>query len=313
MDKTQAVVYWIHLSEHVDPEKQGYIGVSKDFQGRLIGHHKDILNNTHKNPHLVNAVNKYGWDNLLKEVLFADEEFRCYEIESQIRPAKAIGWNIAPGGHRGPGWTKGKKRSAESIARQRKTMQPKCEEARRRKLEKLKVTLANREARRLEKEKAKLEKKRAREEKRQVAKLKLQKQLAERERRKQMHLADGSYMGPLDFSKRPMCDCGRNPCAINYIRKGKTYYRSICDGCGRMKEKLKPRIPGWIKSGYKKKTTCDLCGFPSLFSQQLTVFHIDGKLKNTAHSNLRSICLNCVEVVRRREVTWKRGDLIPDF
>lgn len=100
---------------------------------------------------------------------------------------------------------------------------------------------------------------------------------------------------------------------MNYIRNGKTYYRSICDECGRKKKKKKPRKPLWQKNGYKKKATCDLCGFKSLFSTQITVFHIDGDLENSQPINLRSICLNCVEVVKKKEVTWKRGDLEVDY
>jgi hypothetical protein len=45
----------------------------------------------------------------------------------------------------------------------------------------------------------------------------------------------------------------------------------------------------------------------------MTVFYIDGDLKNNKLSNLRTICLNCVEVVKRKEVTWKRGDLQVDY
>jgi hypothetical protein len=30
-------------------------------------------------------------------------------------------------------------------------------------------------------------------------------------------------------------------------------------------------------------------------------------------TNLRSICLNCVEVVKKKDVTWKRGDLEVDY
>jgi hypothetical protein len=113
---------------------------------------------------------------------------------------------------------------------------------------------------------------------------------------------------------RPICKaCNKNYSAINYIRNGTTHYRSICDECGRKKNKLKPRKANWIKSGYKKKTTCDLCGFKSLFTSQITVFHIDGDLNNIELSNLRSICLNCVEVVKKKEVTWKRGDLQVDY
>jgi hypothetical protein len=112
---------------------------------------------------------------------------------------------------------------------------------------------------------------------------------------------------------RPICkECNKNFCAVNYIRNEKTYYRSICDECGRKKQKKKPHKPTWQKAGYKKKATCDLCGFKSVLPSQITVFHIDGKLENTQLSNLRSICLNCVEVVKKKEVNWRRGDLEVD-
>jgi RNase P subunit RPR2 len=113
---------------------------------------------------------------------------------------------------------------------------------------------------------------------------------------------------------RPICKtCNTNPSAVNYVRNGITHYRSICDECGRKKRKLKPRKARWQLNGYKKKTTCDSCGFRSLFPSQLTVFHIDGNLDNPELSNLRTICLNCVEIVKRRELTWKRGDLEIDY
>jgi hypothetical protein len=109
---------------------------------------------------------------------------------------------------------------------------------------------------------------------------------------------------------RPICNkCNKNYRAINYIREGITHYRSSCDECGRKKHKEKPRKASWTKNGYKKKAACDLCGFKSLFTTQITVFHIDGDLENASQNNLRSICLNCVEVVKKKEVNWKRGDL----
>lgn len=109
---------------------------------------------------------------------------------------------------------------------------------------------------------------------------------------------------------RPICNtCGKNHCAINYKRDGVTHYRSICDECGRKKTNSKPRVPRWKGNGYKKKPTCDLCGFKSLFPTQMTVYHIDGNLENVALNNLRTICLNCVEVVKKKNVTWRRGDL----
>jgi len=113
---------------------------------------------------------------------------------------------------------------------------------------------------------------------------------------------------------RPICKaCNKNPRAVNYVREGITHYRSICDECGRKKKKAKPRIPAWQKAGYKKKPACDLCGFRSTYPNQILVFHIDGSLENTNLSNLRSICLNCVEVVKVKNVNWKRGDLEVDY
>ena len=113
--------------------------------------------------------------------------------------------------------------------------------------------------------------------------------------------------------QRPICQsCHQRPCAVNYHKQDVTHYRSRCENCTRKKRGLRPRDPRWKSAGYKKKPTCDLCGFRSIFSMQTTVFHIDGKLENTELTNLRTICLNCVEVVKRKEVTWKRGDLEVD-
>ena len=113
---------------------------------------------------------------------------------------------------------------------------------------------------------------------------------------------------------RPICkECNKNFRAVNYIKEGVTHYRSICDDCGKKKSKVKSKQSSWEKAGYKKKPVCDICGFRSIYPSQLTVFHIDGDLRNANFTNLRSICLNCVEVVKRKEVTWKRGDLQVDY
>lgn len=113
---------------------------------------------------------------------------------------------------------------------------------------------------------------------------------------------------------RPICkQCNKNYCAVNYIRNGKHHYRSICDECGSKKTKSKPKHKSWEKAGYKKKIACDNCGFKAVYNTQLTVFHVDSNLKNAKHSNLRTICLNCVEIIKRKEITWKRGDLTVDY
>lgn len=113
---------------------------------------------------------------------------------------------------------------------------------------------------------------------------------------------------------RPICkECNKNFRAVNYKKQGITHYRSICDECGKKKSKVKPKSPNWQKSGYKKKNICDICGFKSIYPSQIVVFYIDGDMRNAKISNLRSICLNCIEVIKRKDVTWKRGDLQVDY
>jgi hypothetical protein len=55
-----------------------------------------------------------------------------------------------------------------------------------------------------------------------------------------------------------------------------------------------------------------MCGFRKVYDSQLVVVHTDGNLNNVELSNLRTICLNCFEVVKRKETIWKRGDLEVD-
>ena len=121
-------------------------------------------------------------------------------------------------------------------------------------------------------------------------------------------------MSSIDFSNRPICSsCNKNYRSVNYIRNDVRYYRSQCDECIRKKKKLPARKANWTTGSYKKKHTCDLCGFHSQFTSQIVVFHIDGNLSNIEGYNLRSICLNCVEVVKKKEIIWKRGDLKIDY
>lgn len=116
------------------------------------------------------------------------------------------------------------------------------------------------------------------------------------------------------MNQRPFCKkCNKNACAINYTKNGIVHYRTHCHRCGK-KEPNKKTLPNkWGQSGYKKKSTCDCCGFKSTYASQMTVYYIDGNLTNNAVSNLKTICLNCVEVIKRREVKWKRGDLVVDW
>lgn len=107
--------------------------------------------------------------------------------------------------------------------------------------------------------------------------------------------------------------CQQRLCAINYRKDDVVHYRGKCDHCSRKGKKVKPQEPKWQLKGYKKKPTCDLCGFKSKYNSQTLVYHIDGNLNNVEPRNLRTICRNCVEVVRRQDRPWRQGSLEPDF
>jgi len=91
------VVYWIRHKNHTNMFNEGYIGVSNNPKNRWLRHWK-----YNGNKHLKNAIKKYGWDNLIKEIILFGEKQYCFNIESKIRPAKQIGWNIAEGGIKPP-------------------------------------------------------------------------------------------------------------------------------------------------------------------------------------------------------------------
>ena len=112
--------------------------------------------------------------------------------------------------------------------------------------------------------------------------------------------------------ERPICPkCHQRHVGINYIRHGKTYYRSKCDSCIRGKKGKKLPKPNWAKVGYKKKMVCDKCGFTARWPGQLVVYYVDGDLNNTKLTNLKSVCLNCTVVITKQGIPWAR-DMGPD-
>lgn len=112
---------------------------------------------------------------------------------------------------------------------------------------------------------------------------------------------------------RPFCSqCGLKPCARNYVRNSVVHYRSTCESCRRRRVQLPPQKPRWQTAGYTKKTVCDNCGYRALYPSQTVVHHINGNLEDATLSNLRTVCLNCLEIVKRKEVNWRRGGLQVD-
>jgi hypothetical protein len=80
-----AVLYWVHLPEHTDMFKQGYVGVTSDLHRRFM---------QHKNKFKIIA-NRL----IVKVLLIADKSY-CYLIEQKLRPSRCIGWNKSSGGYR---------------------------------------------------------------------------------------------------------------------------------------------------------------------------------------------------------------------
>lgn len=111
---------------------------------------------------------------------------------------------------------------------------------------------------------------------------------------------------------RPLCICRQRPAAINYYKDGKTYYRKKCEICLKHGT-LGHGIPRWKIAGYEKKNYCEKCGFKSKHLEQFNVFHIDGHLDNCRPSNLKTVCANCQRILHKEGITWKQGDLRPDF
>jgi len=105
-------LYWIRLPEHKDFLSEGYIGISNNVNYRLKQH-----KNYATNAHLANAIKKYGWDNLIKEVVLIANESYCLMMEKIIRAKENIGWNIAIGGGKPPVYKGGNVCSAETRAK----------------------------------------------------------------------------------------------------------------------------------------------------------------------------------------------------
>jgi hypothetical protein len=113
---------------------------------------------------------------------------------------------------------------------------------------------------------------------------------------------------------RPIClSCNQRSRAIAYYKNDSVQYRRLCEYCIKRNRRVKPPVPRWKEAGYKKKPTCDRCGFKAKFAAQLLVYHVDGNLNNSGLRNLKTICQNCVIEISRSDLPWRPGELEPDF
>jgi len=95
-------LYWIRHKDHTDIASQGYVGVSKMPKLRWNHHFSKPTNK-----HIKNAINKYGWENLIKEIILVGDINYCLDMERKLRPTDFIGWNATLGGGMPPKPKKG--------------------------------------------------------------------------------------------------------------------------------------------------------------------------------------------------------------
>ena len=91
------IIYWYHLEQHTNPYTEGYIGVTNNEQRRHLEHcrYADNGNKTH----FCNAINKYGIDNIIKDILHkVNTAEEAFDLEYLYRNQPNIGWNSAIGG-----------------------------------------------------------------------------------------------------------------------------------------------------------------------------------------------------------------------
>ena len=89
-------IYWIHLPEQNDILKEGYVGYTSNFNKRLCTH---LTGNKNRNNHFKNAIKKYNWDLLIKEIIHDNLSLKdALIIENYYRPIQNIGWNSQKGG-----------------------------------------------------------------------------------------------------------------------------------------------------------------------------------------------------------------------
>lgn len=112
-------------------------------------------------------------------------------------------------------------------------------------------------------------------------------QSAGKEYQQEKELQDSILTEYTDLSKvfeRGTCKCcSIRPRAVNYVKNGKTFYRSKCDICLAGKNQFK--VPQWKLGGYSKNSHCEICNFSAIVTEQLTVISSNKKYK--------TICLNC--------------------
>jgi hypothetical protein len=302
----KAFLYWIHLPEHTDVATQGYVGVSMDYTKRFAIHMKECASGVHPNTHLIHAYNKYGAASIIVDEIFSGDEKECYLRENKLRNKANIGWNVAPGGHRGPGRIKG------SIAQQKVTANNLLKKKQREEriasgnltAEDI-IFLAKKEERRILCELRKAERLRINlleKKKKKEAKKKVREKLNEEKRQKKERDSSGAIKKQ---KSRPLC----KHCKIALAKpNGKSkhgfqLWHKYCVDCAKAlySEKHKHLL--------NKTTQCQKCNFQAIDQCQLDLVYKDGDNNNKEKENLITLCANCGRLHRKQLKSDKKSIL----
>jgi hypothetical protein len=302
----KAFLYWIHLQEHTDVTTQGYIGVSMDYKKRFAMHMKECESGIHPNTHLIHAYNKYGAASMLVNEIFSGDENECYLRENKLRNTTNIGWNVAPGGHKGPGRIKG------SIAQQKVTANNLLKKKQRE--ERIAsgnltsediIFLAKKEEQRILRDLRKAERSQIKlleKKKKKEAKKKVKEKLDEEKRQKKERDSSGAITKQ---KPRPRCsNCKLSLAKPNGTSKhGFQLWHKYCVECSKSlySEKHKHLI--------NKKTICDQCSFEAIDVCQLDLIYSDGDKNNKNKENLITLCANCSRIHKKNLRTEKKSIL----
>ena len=300
----KAVLYWIHLQEHTDVAAQGYVGVSMDYLKRFAVHMKECESGVHPNTHLIHAYNKYGASSMLVDEIFSGNEGECYIRETKLRNTANIGWNVAPGGHRGPGRVKG------SVAQQKVTANNLLK--RKQREERIAsgnltpddvIFLAKKEEKRILHDLRKAERlqiKLLEKKKKKEAREKAKKKLNEEKRQKKERDSSGAITKQ---KPRPRCaNCKLSLAKQNGKSKyGFTLWHKFCSDCAKAIYSDKHTLV--------KKLICDECKFEAKDKCQLDLMYKDNNKDNKDADNLLTLCANCSRLYRKNHRSEKKSIL----
>ena len=103
-DKKPCYLYWIRRKSHTDITKEGYIGITYNFENRLRQHLNNCKNTKyhHRNYRSDFRDAVITGDYIASVILIGSRQY-CLDLEKTLRPNWVIGWNIAKGGSGGYG------------------------------------------------------------------------------------------------------------------------------------------------------------------------------------------------------------------